>query len=104
MIPMKTREFEVYEGIRLKVLISGDEASFDVCLMEVEPNTEAPSHKHEVDEAFYIISGEIEFKIEEEEQVLKADDYIYVPRNKVHSAKSFSEKVKALVIHFPPRF
>lgn len=43
------------------------------------------THKHDVDEALYIISGKGSVRIDEETYSIRAGDFIYVPRESDHT-------------------
>ncbi len=43
------------------------------------------THKHDVDEALYILSGEGEVKVGKEMHPVKAGDFIHVPRGSDHT-------------------
>ncbi len=102
----KSEYIELYDGIRIKILISKEDgANFDLCILEMDSGTEAPLHKHEEDEAFYILSGELEFHLGERKVKATQGDHIYVPKGLNHSAFNLAKnKVKAIVVHNPPRF
>ena len=51
-----------------------------------------PAHRHDWDEAYYILDGEIDFEIDGRiRQGRTAGDFNYLPRNTVHGFKGASE-------------
>ena len=51
---------------------------------EGEEGTGPPPHSHDWDEAFYVLSGEIQFQCGDEMHKCLPGTLVYVPRNTVH--------------------
>lgn len=61
-----------------------------------------PRHRHDWDEAYYVLDGEIEFEIDG--QVVKSGpgDFNYLPRNTVHAFKGASSAPARVLIFAAP--
>jgi quercetin dioxygenase-like cupin family protein len=63
---------------------------------------EPPPHTHtREDEAYYILEGEITFRVGEQTIESKPGDYVWLPRGIEHSFELKSSQVRALVILTP---
>ncbi len=62
-------------------------------------------HKHpEMDEIIYVLSGELEQWYEQDKQVLKAGDAIYIPKGVIHGSYNVSDaEVDFLAILTPAK-
>ena len=66
-------------------------------VVEFAKNTTAKTHKHNVEEALYVLSGSGKIKIENNIFNLKEKDFVYVPENTDHTIiTSKDSKVKIL--------
>ncbi len=61
-----------------------------------------PAHKHDWDEAYYILEGEIEFQIDGRAVSAKRGDFNYLPRNTVHGFKGASATPSRVLIFATP--
>jgi uncharacterized cupin superfamily protein len=61
-----------------------------------------PPHRHDWDEAYYILDGEIDFEIDGEPLKSGAGDFNYLPRNTVHSFKGASPTPSRVLIFAAP--
>ncbi|SHL22325.1 Cupin domain-containing protein [Chitinophaga jiangningensis] len=94
---MKSKVIRSAEGSRLNVL--GDNQTFKFTgadtgglfttfIQENPPGIQIPKHRHtREDEFFHVISGEVEFQIEDDIHSLLAGDMIFLPRGVAHSFK-----------------
>ena len=58
-------------------------------IVELEPGTTAPKHKHPGEEIIYVLEGTWEYTLEGKSSVtLKAGDVLYIPSGAVHSARN----------------
>ncbi len=61
-----------------------------------------PPHKHDWDEAYYILAGEVDFEIDGEHVKSSAGDFNYLPRNTVHGFKGASSSPARVLIFAAP--
>lgn len=61
-----------------------------------------PAHRHDWDEAYYILDGEIDFEVDGERVNSKAGDFNYLPRNTVHGFKGASQTPSRVLIFASP--
>ncbi|HEU4704709.1 MAG TPA: cupin domain-containing protein [Sphingomicrobium sp.] len=61
-----------------------------------------PPHRHDWDEAYYVLEGEIDFQIDGEAVRSSAGDFNYLPRNTVHGFKGASQSPARVLIFAAP--
>src|SRR3954447_14289888 len=61
-----------------------------------------PPHRHDWDEAYYILAGEVEFTIDGEPVRSSRGDFNYLPRGTVHGFKGASEAAARVLIFAAP--
>ena len=61
-----------------------------------------PPHRHDWDEAYYVIAGALDFEAGGEPARLHAGDFAYVPRNTVHVFKGASQTPAHILIFCAP--
>ena len=62
-------------------------------------NKDSKTHKHNIDEALFILSGNGEVKVGNEIYKVKENDFIYVPKNTNHTiTTSNRSKIKILFV------
>jgi mannose-6-phosphate isomerase-like protein (cupin superfamily) len=61
-----------------------------------------PPHRHDWDEAYYILRGEVDFLIDGEPVRSNAGDFNYLPRGTVHGFKGASEEAARVLIFAAP--
>lgn len=69
---------------------------------EVPEGLGPPPHRHDWDEAYYVLSGDIAFDIDGETIVSSAGDFNYLPRNTVHGFKGASSTPARVLIFAAP--
>ena len=69
---------------------------------EVSLGMGPPPHRHDWDEAYYILNGEIDFVIDGDSVRSSAGDFNYLPRGTVHSFKGASEAPARVLIFASP--
>ena len=74
-------------GDTYTILVSGDDTAGQYCLidMHVPPGGGPPPHRHDFEEFFHVLDGEIEVTFRGETQTLRAGQVAAVPRNAPHS-------------------
>jgi len=80
--------------LRTNVLLRSEQSGGEVSLMEnVVParNPGPPLHKHDFDEAFYMLAGELIFQIEDELFTRGAGEIAFSPRNVPHALANHSD-------------
>lgn len=105
-ITMRANEGEKFSvmGMPLRFLCDGPDTGGAWSLMEEEiPEGHGPPrHRHDWDEAYYVLSGTLNFVIEGEEVRLDAGDFTYLPRNTVHAFKGASATPARVLIFAAP--
>lgn len=61
-----------------------------------------PPHRHDWDEAYYILEGEIHFEIDGQPVKSAKGDFTYLPRNTVHAFKGASQTPSRVLIFAAP--
>jgi quercetin dioxygenase-like cupin family protein len=61
-----------------------------------------PPHRHDWDEAYYILDGEVDFQIDDEPVRSRRGDFNYLPRGTVHGFKGASEAPARVLIFAAP--
>jgi len=61
-----------------------------------------PPHRHDWDEAYYILDGEVDFEIDGQPVKASRGDFNYLPRNTVHAFKGASEDGARVLIFAAP--
>lgn len=69
---------------------------------EVPHGMGPPPHRHDWDEAYYVLEGEVEFYIDGEQVRSTAGDFNYLPRNTVHGFKGASPSPARVLIFAAP--
>jgi len=69
----------VYSGISLKMLVDQrlDAALHTMFMVEYEPNANAHPHDHPLEEAYYIMHGEVEAWADGEKYLMKPGDFLW---------------------------
>ena len=69
----------------------------------VAPGSEAPCHAHDrYEETFYILDGELEFTLHQENLVARAGDYIAVPAGVRHGYVNRTKAPVTMLFEFSP--
>ena len=61
-----------------------------------------PPHRHDWDEAYYVLAGQVAFEIDGEPVTLNEGDFTQLPRGTVHSFKGASETPSRVLIFAAP--
>jgi len=86
------------------ILLSGDDTDGRYCLisMVIPPGGGPPPHRHDFEESFTLLEGEIEATFRGEKTVIKAGETVNIPANAPHAFVNSSGKtVKLLCICAP---
>lgn len=85
----------------LKVGGNDTEGQLSLFSGEYHKNQGPPLHLHDVDETFYILSGEFLFQAGDKRFTAKSGDTIFIPRNIPHTYLTISETGKMLFMVNP---
>jgi mannose-6-phosphate isomerase-like protein (cupin superfamily) len=91
-------------GMPLRFLCDAHETGGCWSLMEEDIPIDhgPPPHRHDWDEAYYVISGVLDFQIDGEPVRMEAGEFAYLPRNTVHAFKGGSETPARVLIFAAP--
>jgi quercetin dioxygenase-like cupin family protein len=89
-----TARYVFVAGGVYSILLTGDETGGRYCLidMRVPPGGGPPPHRHDFEEMFTILEGEIELTFRGEKKKAGAGSTINIPANAPHSFKNLSDK------------
>jgi quercetin dioxygenase-like cupin family protein len=88
-----------------RFLVTGEETNGSYFAMEaiVPPGGGPPPHIHRnEEETFYVVEGEIEFRLGDEVVTGGPGDFVNVPRNTVHTFRNAGTDVAKLILTFSP--
>jgi quercetin dioxygenase-like cupin family protein len=86
-------------GDTYTILVSGKDTAGKYCLIDmfVPPGGGPPPHRHDFEEMFTIIGGEIELTFRGERSIARMGETINIPANAPHSFKNLSKKPARLL-------
>jgi quercetin dioxygenase-like cupin family protein len=86
-------------GDTYTILLSGDDTAGRYCLidMHIPPGGGPPPHRHQFEESFTILEGEIEATFRCEKSVVRAGETIHIPANAPHSFTNASSQPARLL-------
>src|SRR5271165_6600697 len=86
-------------GDTYTILLSGDDTDGRYCLidMHIPPGGGPPPHRHDFEESFTILEGEIEATFRDEKSVVRAGETIHIPANAPHSFTNASKQTARLL-------
>jgi quercetin dioxygenase-like cupin family protein len=86
-------------GDTYTILLSGDDTGGRYCLidMHVPPGGGPPYHRHDFEESFTILEGEIEATFRGKKSVVQAGETISIPANAPHSFTNASKEPARLL-------
>jgi quercetin dioxygenase-like cupin family protein len=94
--------------LRTDVLLRGEETGGRMSLTEIVVPARSvgpPLHKHDFDEAFYMLDGELVFQVEDELVTKAAGEPSFAPRNVAHTLANHSDApARYLLICSPAGF
>lgn len=91
-------------GMPLRMLCESSETGGAWSLFEeaVPLGMGPPPHRHDWDEAYYILDGEVDFEIDGKLVKSKSGDFNYLPRNTVHGFTGASSSPAHVLIFAAP--
>jgi quercetin dioxygenase-like cupin family protein len=87
------------------ILLSGEDTGGAYCLLDlrVAPGFGVPRHTHtREDEAYFVLSGELEAKVGDETFTLRAGETLIAPRNIPHQLRNSGNVANHYLIMFSP--
>src|SRR4051794_1229454 len=90
-----------------RVLLRSEQSNRQVSVIETAPGPGAgpPLHRHDFDEAFYVIDGELTFQVDEERTTVGAGQVAFAPRGPPHTFANLSgAPARQLIACTPPGF
>jgi quercetin dioxygenase-like cupin family protein len=86
-------------GDTYTILLSGKDTAGRYCLidMHVPPGGGPPPHRHDFEEMFTILEGEIEFTFRGVNSVVRAGETVNIPANAPHAFRNRSERAARLL-------
>ena len=89
--------------VTFKAVAEDTAGTYTLFEITVPPGEGTPPHIHSrEDEGFYILEGELQMRLGNEERTLAAGDYLHAPRGMVHCYRTVSKQpVKMLVSAVP---
>jgi quercetin dioxygenase-like cupin family protein len=91
-------------GTQVRFLCEGTNTKSAWSLMEVTLplNSGPPPHTHDWDEAYYVLSGEVQFTVGGEQALAATGDFIYTPGGVPHGLRGASNQPARLLIFDAP--
>jgi quercetin dioxygenase-like cupin family protein len=86
-------------------LVTGEESGGALFSMEafVPPGGGPPPHIHErEDETFYVLEGQVTFRLGDETVVAGPGDSVHVPRGNIHNFRNDAETTARVILTFTP--
>lgn len=85
-------------GDTYTILLRGEDTAGRYCLidMHVPPGGGPPPHRHDFEETFTVVEGEVEVRFRGEKVVARAGETVHIPANAPHQFHNSSEKAARL--------
>lgn len=86
-------------GDTYTIILSGDDTNGRYCLidMHIPPGGGPPSHRHDFEESFTLLEGEIDVTFRGEKSVVRAGETVSIPANAPHSFTNAAERPARLL-------
>jgi len=86
-------------GDTYTILLSGKDTAGKYCLidMHIPPGGGPPPHRHDFEESFTVLEGEIETTFRGEKSIARAGETVNIPANAPHQFQNKSEKAARLL-------
>jgi quercetin dioxygenase-like cupin family protein len=91
--------------LRSRILLRSEETGGHVSVIEntVAPRAKGPPlHKHDFDEAFYLLEGELVFQIDDQLVTKREGDLVFAPRNVPHALTNRTDQPVRYVLVCTP--
>ena len=91
-------------GDTYTILLTGDDTAGRYCLidMHVPPGGGPPPHRHDFEEMFTLLEGEIELTFRGEKSVARAGETVNIPANAPHRFRNASDRPARLLCMCSP--
>ena len=91
-------------GDTYTVLLSGNDTAGHFCLidMHLPPGGGPAPHRHDFEETFILLEGEIEFTFRAEKAMVRAGETIHIPANAPHMLRNQSEAAARMLFLCSP--
>jgi quercetin dioxygenase-like cupin family protein len=95
---------EAVQNPTTNVLLRSEETGGHMSVTEivVPPHAGPPLHKHDFDEAFYMLEGELVFQVEDALVTKRAGELSFAPRNVAHALANHSDAPARYVLVCTP--
>jgi len=88
-----------------KVLLRSEQSDGHVAIVELTGGGRPPLHTHDFDEAFYVLEGELTFKLGDDVFTRRAGELAFAPRGVPHTYANLSDApARALLVITPAGF
>jgi quercetin dioxygenase-like cupin family protein len=91
---------QVWDGVRVR-RVEGDHVT--LAIVELDPNQVVPEHAHPNEQNGLVLSGEMRFRVGDEEQVLGPGGTWQIPSNVPHQAQAGAEGAVVIDVFSPIR-
>ena len=91
---------EVMPGMKRKV-VHGD--GLTMVLVDLSPHLDLPVHSHPHEQALMLLSGDMDFRLEDEIRLIGPGDIVRIPSSAEHGAKVRSKPTRLIDIFTPQR-
>jgi quercetin dioxygenase-like cupin family protein len=91
-------------GDTYTILLSGEDTAGQFCVIDMHIPSQGgpPPHRHDFEETFILLEGEIEFAFRGEKSIARAGDTVHIPANAPHQFRNVTAKpVRLLCICSP---
>jgi quercetin dioxygenase-like cupin family protein len=88
-----------------KVLLRSEESDGHLAVVELTGGGRPPLHRHDFDETFYVLEGELTFRLADDVFTRSAGELAFAPRGVAHTYANLSgAPVRALLVITPAGF
>ena len=88
-----------------KVLLRSEESGGHVAIVELGGGGRPPLHRHDFDETFYVLEGELTFQLGDERFTRRAGELAFAPRGVAHTYANLSgAPARVLLVITPAGF
>lgn len=87
------------------VLLRSEESGGQVAIVELSGGGRPPVHRHDFDETFYVLEGELTFQLDDDVFTRRAGELAFAPRGVAHTYANLSgAPARALLVITPAGF
>lgn len=98
--PQQRPHKDVLPGMRIRTFWGEGHL---LSLVDLDADTFLPRHSHPHEQSSFVLSGELEFEIDGEKQLVRAGELIIIPGGVEHQARVGPEPAQVLDIFVPIR-